>query len=117
MTFKSIGVLLLWSGAQVSMAQCIEVEGRDFALSTNDIGSAVVRWEAQLNNRCRKTLDADLTIELLDGNAQPVYELLDKTTLEVEENRQVEKEVYVPSRIVDQVKGISIRVEERERQY
>lgn len=117
MRIQAIGVLMLSTAAQYATAQCVEVEDRDFSLSTNDIGSAVVEWEAQLNNRCRKTLDADLTIQLLDRNAEPVYELLDKATLEMEENRQVKKEVYVPSRIVDQVEGMSIEVQERERQY
>lgn len=107
-------IALLFSS--LAFAQCIEVQDRDFELSTNNIGSAVVAWKAELKNSCRKTMDADLTIQLLDENAQPVYEMLDKATFDLEEQREVSKEVYVPSRIVDQVEDMAIRVVERERQ-
>lgn len=108
---------MLWMLSPLAGAQCIEVKERDFALSTNEIGSATVEWQAELENQCRKTLDADLKIRLLDRNEQPVYELLDKTTFEMQETRKVGKEVYIPSRIVDEVNGFVIEVVERERQF
>jgi hypothetical protein len=112
----TVGALLLSAALKLS-AECIQVNHQDFELFTNDIGSAVVQWKAELKNQCRKTLDADLRIELLNSRAEPVYELLDKTTLGVEENRQLEKEVYVPSRIVGKVADFAIHIEERERQF
>jgi hypothetical protein len=117
MTRYSSGALALWLVTQFAGAQCIQVKERDFEVSTNEIGSAVVQWQAELENRCRKTLDADLKIHLLDKDEEPVYELLDKATLGVAESRSFEKEVYIPSRIVDEVDGFAIEVVERARQY
>lgn len=113
----SMGALLMCTALKLSAAECIQVQSQDFELSSNDIGSAVVQWKAELKNQCRTTLDADLKIQLLDREANKVYELLDKATLGVEETLEIEKEVYVPSRIVDQVDDFSIQVVERERQF
>lgn len=113
----SVGALLLSAALKLSAAECIQIDDQHFELATNDIGSAVVQWKAEIRNDCRSTLDVDLTIQLLDSDAESVYELLDKATLGVQETLQLDKEVYVPSRVVDQVDGFSIQVEERERQF
>ncbi|MCW8195317.1 hypothetical protein F6455_11015 [Proteobacteria bacterium 005FR1] len=117
MTRYLSGALALTLVTQLAGAQCIQVMERDFEVSTNEIGSAVVEWNAELENQCRKTLDADLKIHLLNKNEEPVYELLDKTTLGVAESQALKKEVYIPSRIVDEVDGFAIEIVERERQY
>ncbi|MEX1032248.1 MAG: hypothetical protein WDZ30_02715 [Cellvibrionaceae bacterium] len=111
----SMGALLSSVALSVSAAECIQVKEKDFSLASNDIGSAVVQWKAELKNECRKTLDADLVILLLDNEAKPVYELLDKATFGVEESLGFEKEVYVPSRILGKVESFTIQVRERER--
>lgn len=111
----SVGALLLSTALNLSAAECVKVKDKEFQLANNDIGSAVVVWRADLTNECRKTLDADLTIQLLDEQNEPVYELMDKATLGVEEVVEVQKEVYVPSRIVDQVEDFRIQILERER--
>lgn len=113
----SMGAFLLSAAFKVWAADCIQVEDQDFDLSTNDIGSAVVNWKAEFRNECRSTLDADITVHLLDEESESVYELLDKATLGVSESLEIEKEVYVPSRIVDEVEGFSIQIVERERQF
>lgn len=113
----SVGALLLSAAFKLSAAECIQVQDQDFELSSNDIGSAVVQWKAALRNQCRSTLDADITVHLLDSQNESVYELLDKATLGVQESVEIEKEVYVPSRIVDEVEGFSIQIVERERQF
>jgi hypothetical protein len=108
---------ILCALSPLATAQCIEVKERDFSLATNEIGSATVEGPAELTNQCRKTLDADLKIHLLDANEQPVYQLLDKATLDMQETRTFGKEVYIPSRVVDEVDGFVIEIVERERQF
>jgi hypothetical protein len=117
MRYPKAATVVLWMLSPLAAAQCIEVQEETFDLATNEIGSATVEWEAQLTNQCRKTLDADVKIHLLDRDEQPVYELLDKITVGMQETRMVGKEVYIPSRIVDEVDGFVIEIVERERQF
>ncbi|MGQ9425051.1 hypothetical protein ACXYTJ_03745 [Gilvimarinus sp. F26214L] len=112
----TVGAFLLAGAMGLSAAECIEVTSQDYELEKNDIGSAMVHWKAGLKNKCRTTMDADLTIQLVNARGESVYELVEKTTLGVEEALDLEKEVYVPSRITAEVEDLEIQVQERQRQ-
>lgn len=96
---------------------CVQIDEPDLSFTNDGAGAATMQWRAGLRNLCRKTFDADLNIQLLNDREEKVYEFIEKTTLGVEERLDINRDIYVPSRIVDQVNGFAIQIEERERQH
>lgn len=117
MTRVLLGVAMLAAAVTARGDSCIQIDEPDLNFANEGVGAAVVHWQAGLRNHCRKTLDADLTVQLLNDKEEKIYEFVEKTTLGVEERQDINRDVYVPSRIVDQVNNFSVHIEERERQY
>lgn len=110
-------VAILLYAASIQADGCIQIDAPDLSFDDEGVGAATVQWQANLRNRCRKTFDADLTIQLLNENAETVYEFVEKTTLGMEERLNINRNIYVPSRIVEQVNDFTVHIEERERQH
>lgn len=96
-------------------ASCIRIDSPDLSFDDHGVGAATMQWRAGLKNQCRKTFDADLTVQLLNDKEEKVYEFVEKATLGVEERLDINRDIYVPSRIVGQVNDFAIQIEERER--
>lgn len=112
-----LGVVMLAAALVARGDNCIQIDEPHLDFANEGVGAAVVQWRAALRNQCRKTFDADLTIQLLDEKEETIYEFVEKTTLGVEERQDINRDVYVPSRIVDRVNDFAIHIEERERQH
>src|SRR5690606_35193388 len=92
-----MGVMTLAAAAQGE--NCITVTEPRLSFADNNISAAMIQWHANLENQCRKTLDTDLTIQLLNEKEEVIYEFVEQTTVGVEEHLGIDRDVYVPSRI------------------
>lgn len=117
MTRVFIAVAILTSAMTAQGENCVRIDEPDLRFANDGVGAATMQWRAGLKNQCRKTFDADLTIQLLNDKDEKVYEFVEKTTLGAAERLIIDRDIYVPSRIVDQVNDFTVQIEERERQH
>ena len=106
--------LLLVSAAR---AECILVVDAGVEIEQGEAGAGEVRWHAQLENRCDRDQDAMLTVRFLDAGNEPVYEVQDQLIVERHGEHSAGRKVYVPAMYLDEIVGIDIQVEERERPF
>ncbi|HRP96033.1 MAG TPA: hypothetical protein PL143_07260 [Rhodocyclaceae bacterium] len=97
--------------------QCLYVERQRVDVEEPgplDTVSLAVNWEVELENRCDARFTADLTIRFLDDSDAAVYEVRSHATLELRERTTTGQRVFVPRRHADEIKSISVHVDERE---
>ncbi|HSJ48686.1 MAG TPA: hypothetical protein VLA26_07555 [Gammaproteobacteria bacterium] len=98
-------------------ADCLEVAESGFDIDKSEVGAGEVHWHALIENECDRNQDAMLTVEFLDGDQQMIYEVQDQLVVERQGQAQAGRTIYVPAMYLDEIKGINIRLEARERPF
>jgi hypothetical protein len=98
-------------------AECIVVMDADAEIEKSESGAGEVHWQARLENRCERDQDAMLTVKFLDAGQQLVYEVQDQLIVGRLSEHDAGRKVYVPAMYLDEIEGIDIQVEERERPF
>jgi hypothetical protein len=98
-------------------ADCLKVSESGFEIDKSEVGAGEVHWHALIENECDRGQDAMLTVEFLDGDQQMIYEVQDQLVVERQGQAQAERTIYVPAMYLDEIKGLNIRLEARERPF
>lgn len=97
--------------------ECVQIS--DAKLQPGDAGerplSAVtpLKWQATFRNTCDQYVDVSLAVDLIDKRGETVYTLNAAESFDYQEEMQIEKEAYVPSRIAEQAVDVEMNKEEQ----
>ncbi len=101
----------------VVAADCLKVAESGFDIDKSEVGAGEVHWHALIENECDRNQDAMLSVEFLDGDQQVIYEVQDQLVVERQGQAQAGRTIYVPAMYLDEIKGINIQLEARERPF
>ena len=99
------------------LADCLSVAESGFDIEEGEVGAGELHWHALIDNRCNLDQDAMLTVEFLDAAGEAVYEVQDQLVVERRGQAQAGRRIYVPAMYIDQIEGLRLRLEARERPF
>ena len=103
--------------AQSAVADCLEVSEQRFEPQNTELGGLALQWEAEIENRCDASFDADLTVHFRNAAGESVYRVLDWTKVRAHEARTIGKRVHVPSYHADSIAEIDVETKELKRPF
>lgn len=110
--FSSILMLALCSN---TYSDCVQMLDHQLDRPIVETQNGMVGWSAKLKNNCDDIVDVYLTIHFNNEDEESLYSIQAIKSLGHQEEKDITKNAYIPSRVVDQAVDLEVKMKERKR--